>query len=393
MGPVDFEAHNHEVRRVWAAYEARTPVRPPVVFGINVRYTMWRPEVNRCEVGFEEYYSDPEAMLVRQLEHQSWVRQHVPQDALMGPPVDGWEVRVDFQNSYEAGWFDCPLRYFDREVPDTEPVLEDEARKRLLFERGLPHPYEGGLMRRNWEFYEALLRKRQEGYEYEGLPLAGVYPAGLGTDGPLTVACNLRGATQFYADLALDPEYAVELLSFLTDATIARIRAYRRRLGLPERTPGLSFADDAVQSISTEMYRELVLPCHQRLIAELSTGEGPNAIHLCGDATHHFAFLRETLDIDSFDTGFPVDFAQLRRQLGPDVEIKGGPSVAFLQQATPDQVRDEVRRILSTGVGAGGRLILREGNNLPPDVDLDTLWAFYDTVRQVEGREESLACS
>ena len=63
-------------------------------------------------------------------------------------------------------------------------------------------------------------------------------------------------------------------------------------------------------------------------------------------------------------------------------EIKGGPSVMFLQQATPDQVRDEVRRILATGVGAGGRLVLREGNNLPPDVSLEALWAFYDTVRE-----------
>lgn len=393
MRPVDCEAHNDEVRRVWSAYAAGTPIRAPMVLGINVRYTMWRPEANRTGIGFDEYFTDPEAMLRRQLEHKAWVRRHVPQDAEMGLPADGWDVQVDFLNSYEAGWFGCPLRFCAGECPDTEPILADDDRKRELFEAGLPDPFAGGLMRRNWEFYDWFRRRQQEGFEYEGRPIARVLPTGLGTDGPLTVACNLRGASPLYADLALDPDYARELLDFVTDATIARIRAYRRRLGEPVRTPGLGFADDAIQSISTPMYRDLVLPCHERLLAALSTGAAPNGIHLCGDATHHFAFLRDALNIQSFDTGFPVDFGRLRERLGPGVEIKGGPSVMFLQRATPAQVRQEVRRILDTGVADGGRLVLREGNNLPPDVDLPTLWAFYDSVRELAVYAEAPVCS
>jgi uroporphyrinogen-III decarboxylase len=54
----------------------------------------------------------------------------------------------------------------------------------------------------------------------------------------------------------------------------------------------------------------------------------------------------------------------------------------FLGAATPGQVREEVRRILDTGIRGGGRFILREGNNLPPDVGLEQLWAMYDTVRE-----------
>ena len=382
MRSIDFDAHNEEVRRVWEAYRSGRPIRPPMILGINVRYTMWRSDANHTGIGFERYFTDPDAMLLRQLEHKAWVRRHVPQDSEMGLPTAGWDVQVDFQNSYEAGWFGCPVRFFDGEVPDTEPQPTGEADKRNLIERGLPDPFEGGLMERNWAFYEHFLRRREEGFEYEGLPLGEILPAGLGTDGPLTVACNLRGAGQFLIDLAGDPDFAREFLEYITETTVERIRAYRRRLGLPERSPGLAFADDAIQSISLAMYRDLVLPSHRRLIDELSDGTAPNGIHLCGDATHHFGFLRDELDIQSFDTGFPVDFGQLRAGLGPDVEIKGGPSVMFLQGATPEQVRQEVRRILTTGVGDGRRLILREGNNLPPDVDLETLWAFYDAVQQ-----------
>jgi hypothetical protein len=382
MRAIDFEAHNDEVRRVWSAYGDGRPTRVPMVLGINPRYTMFGHEANDCGVTFEQYFSDPEVMLSRQLEHQHWVRHHVPQDAEMGLPTDGWEVRVDFQNSYEAGWFGCPIRYFDGEAPDTVPVVEEEARKWELMEKGAPDPFAGGLMQRNWDFYEYFEARRISGFTWDGCPIARVVPAGMGTDGPLTVACNLRGATGIYTDLAVDPDYARQLLQFITEATITRIVAYRRHLGLPARQEGgLPFADDSIQSISSEMYRDTVKLCHQQLIRALAAGR-PHAIHLCGDASRHFRMLRDELDIGSFDTGFPIDFGWVRSQLGPDVEIKGGPSVVLLQDASPAQVRVEVQRILASGITDGGRFILREGNNLSPDIGLDKAWAMYDAVRQ-----------
>ncbi|MBI5834235.1 MAG: hypothetical protein HZB16_18220, partial [Armatimonadetes bacterium] len=54
----DFEAHNAEVREVWDAYRARRPIRVPLVLGINVRYTMRRPEANPTGIGFPAYFGD-----------------------------------------------------------------------------------------------------------------------------------------------------------------------------------------------------------------------------------------------------------------------------------------------------------------------------------------------
>ena len=378
---IDYERHNAEVRQVWEAYHRGTPSRVPMILGINPRYTAFDHPANPRRLGFAEYFGDPECMMTRQLEHQAWVRLQVPQDVEMGLPEKGWEVYVDFLNSYEAGWFGCELHYFAGEVPDTLPLLQDEGRKWALLEQGIPDPFSGGLMERNWAFYEYLRRRQEEGYTYLGRPIARVNPTGLGTDGPVTVACNLRGASEFLMDLASDPEYARQLLAFITEATLTRIRAYRERLGLPLKTQGCGFADDAIQSLSIAMYRAQVLPFHHQLIDGLSE-PGPNAIHLCGDATRFFPFLRDELGIRSFDTGFPIDFGWVRQALGPEVEIRGGPAVMFLQGATPAQVREEVARILGTGVAGGGRFILREGNNLPPDVGLDQLWAMYDTVRE-----------
>jgi len=203
----------------------------------------------------------------------------------------------------------------------------------------------------------------------------------LGTDGPLTVACNLRGASEFLTDLIEDTDYALQLLDYVTEATILRIRAYRKVLKMPATMPGWGFADDSLQLISTSFYREFIFPFHKRLVDAFAEG-GPNGIHLCGDSTRHFPFLRDHLNMQSFDTGFPVDFAALRESVGPDVEILGGPSVPFLVAATPQETRAECQRILESGICQGGRFVLREGNNLAPGTSLDNLWAMWDAVHQ-----------
>ncbi len=154
MRSIDFDAHNGEVRRVWEAYRSGRPIRPPMILGINVRYTMWRSDANHTGIGFERYFTDPDAMLLRQLEHKAWVRRHVPQDSEMGLPTAGWDVQVDFQNSYEAGWFGCPVRFFDGEVPDTEPAADRRSRQAKPHRarsarplRGRPHGTQLGVLR------------------------------------------------------------------------------------------------------------------------------------------------------------------------------------------------------------------------------------------------------
>lgn len=380
MQPINYADHNEEVRSVWAAYHGKEPFRVPMILGINPRYTMFGHEANPRGITFEQYFNDPETMLTRQLEHQSWIRRHVPQDTEMGPPDKGWDVYVDLQNIYEAAWLGCEMRYFDGQVPDTEPVLKDDTQKWKIFDAEVPDPFTGGFMRQNWAFYEYFRQKQKEGFTWENRPIGTVTPAAMGTDGPVTVACNLRGMAEFYMDMAGDPAYAHKLMDYITEACIMRIKAYRRRLGMPLKTQSYGFADDAIQSISTEMYREQVLPFHRHLVDELAAG-GPYGIHLCGDASHHFRTLRDELDIHSFDTGYPIDFKWVREQVGPDVEIKGGPSVVFLQHAVPSGVRAEVKRILNSGITTGKRFILREGNNLPPGVPLENIRAMYETVR------------
>jgi len=377
MLEIDVEAHNAEVREVWRRFREGDPVRVPMTLGISSRFTLLDPAINIDGVTYEQYFGDPNVMFAWQLEHHHWVRHHLLYDAELGIP-ETWTVSVDFQNSYEQLWYGAELRFIDANVPDTPPFLTD-ASKRAFIDRGPPEPF-GGWMARNWEFFEHF-REKAEGYEFHGRPVrAGSLPGG-GTDGPFTVACALRGPAELCLDMVADPDFYHALMDLIVEATIARIRAFRERLGQEVESRAWGFADDSVQLVSEATYRELILPYHRRLV-EAFGPDGPNSIHLCGDATHLFRTIRDELHVMSFDTGFPVDHGRLRRELGPEVTLYGGPHVEILRAGTPDAVRAETKRILESGVMDGGKFVLREGNNLAPGTPPRNVAAMYEACRE-----------
>jgi len=377
---VDFARHNEEVARVWEAYHRREPIRVPVILGVSTRYTLFNTDANPEGYTFEDYFGDADTMFRHQLRHQWWIRHHLVSDAEMGPAKE-WAVNVDLQNSYEALWFGCPLEFYDDQCPDTRPFLTDDS-KRAIFDAGLPEPFPSdGWMARAWDYYEQFRQRAEQGEEFEGAPVRAGGVPGAGTDGPLTAACNLRGATEIMLDMRIDTDYFLELMDFIVTATIQRIRAYRERLGQPVESEAWGFADDSVQLLSVPDYRTYVLPFHQRLIAEFGA-KGPNSIHLCGNVQRLLPVIQEELNVQSFDTGFPVDFGPLRKALGPDAQINGGPHIELLRTGTPGAIREEVRRILQSGVTEGGRFVLREANNLAPGTPPENVVAMYEACQE-----------
>ena len=139
-------------------------------------------------------------------------------------------------------------------------------------------------------------------------------------------------------------------------------------------------ADDSIQLISPAMYEEWILPLHEWWYSSSSAttpASKKRGIHLCGNVSRHLPLIHEKLGVVSFDTGFPIDHGALRKALGTDVEISGGPHVGLLQTGTPQQCYVCARDILLSGIKEGGRFILQEGNNLPPACPMDNLRAVY----------------
>lgn len=376
---IDFTNHNREQADVWEAYRAGKPIRVPMVLGVSTRFTVFNPLANPQKHDFERYFTDPEVMFELQLLKQWFIRHYLWCDQEMGLP-EQWTVSVDFQNSYDALYFGCPLHFRPGQVPDTTPILTDDN-KRMLFDSGLPEPIPSdGWIARGWDYYARFLELAQD-YEFMGRPVTVACSVpGLSFDGVFTGACALRDPTSLMMDFYEDPDYVHEFLDYMTEAAIRRIKATRKQLDLPVESTACGFADDAIQMLSPDHYREFVLPRHKRYRDEFGA-QGPNSCHLCGDATRHFVTIRDELNVQTFDTGFPVDFAAVRRDLGPDVTIQGGVHVELLRAGPPEAITAEVRRILDTGVTEGGKFILRDANNLAPYTPPEHIKAMYEACR------------
>jgi len=378
---MDYAAHNAEGKAVWEAFNAASPIRVPIRLNTNPRVLMLDPKYNTRGLSYEQYFTDPELMWPVILEWQYWTRHFLFTDSQMGLP-EKWLMFVDFENTYDQMFFGCEIEFFEGQVPASKPLLAGRN-KRLLFDRGLPDPLGGEWMQRLVRFIE-VFKQKAEREEFMGRPVSDdVWCGCAGTDGVFTAAFDLRGGTELCIDMYEDPDYVHQLLDFLTDALIARMEAFRKMLAKPLKDKQFFIADDAIQLISVEAYKEFVLPCHRRLAEHFAENPtGGNAAHLCGDAQRFFPLMHDELGVDSFDTGFPVDFAWVRRTLGPDVTVSGGPHVRYFMQDDPSELLAETKRILASGIMEGGKFVLQEGNNLPPRANLEACRLFYETGKE-----------
>jgi len=374
---MDFTQHNEEVRQVWDAYTAGRPIRVPVLITSGPRIWILDANLNREGLSWQQYLNQPEIFYQVTLNHKYYAAHHIPQDDEMGIPAESWKIMLEFGNVYEESWLGCEIVYPEGQIATTRPRYAGEAKYEIL-ERGIPGPFDG-FMGHIREFYEyCVARASREGFHDKPVHISPPVP--LGSDGPLTVANGIRG-TAIFEDMLTDEDYYHQLMQLVTTAIITRIRAWREYLGLdPKPTRGW-FADDAVQFLSTRLYREKVLPYHRQYYEALF-GAGPHSIHLCGNVQRHLPILVKELNVKSFDTGFPINWRTLRDEVGDDVEIQGGVPVHNLLNDTPAEIERLTREILSSGIMRGGKIILKEANDLPPRVPLANLWAMYETGRQ-----------
>jgi hypothetical protein len=380
LHPVDIARHNREAKAVWEAFHAGRPPRPPVHLGTATQFFVFNNDLNPSEeVTFESYSTDAQTMLDFQLRSQAWRAEKITPycDDPIGLPEE-FVVKVDLQNYDEAAYFGAPVIFLPHQLPDVKPILEGEHKNAFL-DTGLPDPLTGGWYAKAHQIYDEMSEALQKHPLYLERPVR-MDPFGIWTYGPLTLAIALRGS-QLLTDFYEDPQYVHTLLDFVVEGTIQRILAHLHFFGLPTPAPDMFFADDAIQMISPRMLKEFLLPAYHKLKSGITTAERIK-VHLCGDATRHFRTLRDELGVYEFETGFPVDFGWLRQELGPEVLIHGGPSVILLYEGTPDDVRQETRRILNSGVTDGGRFVLRESNNLAPQTPFANLEAMYQEARQ-----------
>ncbi|MBN1807835.1 MAG: hypothetical protein JW909_02125 [Planctomycetes bacterium] len=77
-----------------------------------------------------------------------------------------------------------------------------------------------------------------------------------------------------------------------------------------------------------------------------------------------------------------MDLGKLKREYGKDVTLIGGVDCSqLLPFGTPQEIRDEVRRIIETGAPGGG-FIIGDSSCILPVTPVENVFAFYDTVHE-----------
>ena len=368
---------NEEKQAVWAAYNAGKPTRVPLTWGVNNRAWILDPALNTEGITFEQHFNDPQSTLTVYARFEEHCAEYYSQSSdLVDTLPDVWTCYADLQSCGDPLFFGGEITYTPGQMPAVEPFMSLDDIDGFLARDFASDPAANPIIRRQLRYREEL-EKAAKDFSYRGrrARIAHYLPY---YDGPLTTCMSLFGA-DILLFMAEEPEKAKRLFQKISRDFHARNCFLRRYAGLPETTDGTGWTDDSIQLISTDTYRALLLDAHKWYV-EATTGGNPEAqvlCHLCGDATRHFKTIADNIRTTSFDTGFPVDFGALRRELGPGITILGGPNVALLQSGTPQQCFEETRRILQSGICEGGRFTLREGNNLPPRCPLENLQAVY----------------
>lgn len=375
---MNFSAHNDEVDRIWADYKSGKPSRVPMITGISDRFFVLNNNTNPRNVSFYDYSNDPQLMFDMQCAFSKYSKLNIVGDHHMGVPEEGWIVNVDFQNYYEAAWFGCDVQYLDGAVPFAVPMITDDN-KNILFEKGIPDPF-GGFMHKAVEYYD-LFKKFSKNKTICGQKITDIGAWFTGTDGMFTVACELRGADNLCIDMYEDSDFYFELMDYLTESTILRMKAWRKYFGKKEIEEAFWFADDSILLLSKDMYNEFVLPFHKKLANALSTMSERGGVHLCGDATRHFKKIRDELNVYTFDTGFPVNHKELCLELGSDVTIQGGPPAELIKNGSVASIAAASKRILEDVKPVSKKFIFRDGNDIPPHTSLANIQALYEACK------------
>ena len=195
-------------------------------------------------------------------------------------------------------------------------------------------------------------------------------------------ATFMRGMESLLLDVALHPAFVEDLLQHLADRILRTLSFIAENCEFEAIAVSDDYGAQRGMLLSPERWRSLVRP-RLAQVYELAKERGCTVFHhSCGDIE---PIVGDLIDI-GLDILHPIqpeamDILQLKREFGTRLTFCGGlPTQTLLVQGTPDQVRDEVRR-LKREMGKGGGYILEPGITLQADVPLESMVAMIEEAR------------
>jgi uroporphyrinogen decarboxylase len=197
----------------------------------------------------------------------------------------------------------------------------------------------------------------------------------------------MRGFERFMMDLVSDEPFATALLDTLLELYVEFYDVYLEAVGPYVQIVALG-DDLGMQTgplISPKLYRRLIKPRHKELYDFIhSRTEAKIMHHTCGSV---FPLVQDLIDV-GVDILNPIqtsaqgmDPAALKQEFGEQLVFHGGIDVQqILPFATPERVREEVKRIVAI-LGQEGGYILAPSHNIQADVPPKNVLAMYEAIQ------------
>ncbi len=205
--------------------------------------------------------------------------------------------------------------------------------------------------------------------------------------GPFERCCSLRKTDEFLVDLAINEEFAEQLIAKVTDVHCRLLEIY-----LADAAPYLDIielpGDDYAAArplISPAMFDRFFAPAWQRIIG-LIKASAPQAkilFHSDGNMQPFLGRLIE-LGVDIFHCLEPlpgVDMAQIKQQYGGRLCFWGAVDIKQALQGDQAAVAAEVKQRIRL-LGAGGGYVLAPANHLQPDVPAQNVISLFRAARE-----------
>jgi uroporphyrinogen decarboxylase len=194
-------------------------------------------------------------------------------------------------------------------------------------------------------------------------------------------AWTLRGMEQLMVDMVEAPSFVEALLDRILGWNMAVLD---RMLAYP--FDGVLFGDDWGQQrgllFGAARWRHFIKPRAAEMYRKVADAGKAVCIHSCGKVQELFPDLIEA-GVQVFNPFQPevMDLRDVKARFGGALAFYGGVSVQqLLPFGTPQQVRDEVRSLISD-LGRGGGFIIAPSHEMPGDVPLENMLAFIEAVQ------------
>ena len=173
--------------------------------------------------------------------------------------------------------------------------------------------------------------------------------------GPFTAAYMAMGFERLFVRLVEDPAFVRQLLELRTDWCIALYRE-AARLGAEVLVLGDDAGHNRGPMISPEAWRELVLPCHRRIVESVGV---PILWHSDGNVQVLLPAAMEAgfVGFHGLEPSAGNDLARIKDEFGGDLVLVGNVDVGVLCSDDLAAVRAEVDRCIREGAPGGGYMI------------------------------------